>query len=229
MDLNEITTLKKFLGDAILQKGCGLYLPKFSGPVELKSDQNSPVPLVYPGNTFSDRDAKSALHVSSLLGHVLDPDKIQLKDATSFSTNGTPQTFFLFGSRSNQATMWVIDQLATRKLFRFNFGAEWQIICEDKKVFSIHDPSQLGRGEYEDKTDWGVVGRLSGQQGTAFVIAGLGGRATEGCGLYFSLNWQELYNRYKKKDFAVVLKFPPPIDPNNFETVAWYGNGISQP
>ena len=224
MNPNDIPILKSFLGDTVLTKGCGLYLPKFSGPVELKSDQNAPAPLVYPGYTFSDRDAKSALHVASLLGHILDPDKISLKEASNFSPNGSAQTVFLFGSRSNQATMWAVQNLGKRKLFRFQFGLDWQIIGEGHEVFSIPDPSQLARGEYASRTDWGVVGRLSGPQGTAFVFAGLGGRATEGCGRYFALNWRELYDRYKDKDFAVILKFTPPVDPNNYEAVSWYGD-----
>jgi len=224
MNSNDIETLKKFLGEGALGKGCSLYLPKFSGKVELKSDKDTASPLKYAGDTFSERDVRSAHYVTTVLGHVLDTNQIQVKEPATFSENGA-QMSFLFGSRSNLATQWAVEHLLERKLFSLEFGAEWRIKCEDGKVFSLTDPSQLDRGAYESKNDYGVIGRRNRPEGSVFMIAGLGGRATEGCGYYFSLHWKDLYERYKDKDFAVVLSFAPPIDPKNAEPVAWYGNG----
>ena len=225
MNSNDITTLRKFLGGEALEKGCSLYLPKFSGKVELKSDQNATSPLKYAGDTFSERDVKSAHYVTTVLGHILDTNQIQVKEPAAFSEDVEQQTSFLFGSRSNLATQWAIENFVAAKLFSFEFGAEWRIKCEDGKVFSLADPSQLDRGAYESRTDYGVIGRMSGPKNSVFVIAGLGGRATEGCGYYFSHHWKDLYERYQNKDFAVVLSFAPPVDPKKPTPEAWYGNG----
>jgi hypothetical protein len=71
------------------------------------------------------------------------------------------------------------------------------------------------------QTDYGVVARFRGMRNRLFVIAGLGSRATEGCGYYFSHHWLALSKRFQEDDFAVVLRFPPPLDPVHCEPVAW--------
>jgi hypothetical protein len=47
--------------------------------------------------------------------------------------------------------------------------------------------------------------------GSVFIIAGLGGRATEGCGYFFLRNWNDLFKKFGRSDFAVILKFPSPF------------------
>lgn len=224
MHSDDIATLKKFLGEGSLGKGCGLYLPKFSGQVKLKSEKDTASPLTYAGDTFSERDVRSAHYITTILGRVLDTNQIQVREPATFATDAA-QTSFLFGSRSNSATQWAVGHLSKGKLFGLEFDDEWRIRCNDGKVFALADPSRLDRGAYESKNDYGVICRLNRPGGSVFMIVGLGGRATEGCGYYFSLHWKELYERYKDRDFAVVLSFAPPIDPKQSTPVAWYGDG----
>ena len=227
MEHAEISELQTFLGDGILTSGCGLYLPRFSGKVELAADPSAPQSLRYGGGTYSERDAKAAFYVTSVLGHVLDSDKIQLEEVADFSpASGLPhKTAFLFGSRSNRVTRWATENLPESSLFEFEFGERWQIKCKDGSVYSMPDPSKLETGTYSLETDYGVVSRLSvkGTGERLFVLAGLGSRATEGCGHYFSRHWRELARSYGDNDFAVILKFQPPLDPTKYEPIAWFG------
>mgnify|MGYP000583698694 CR=1 FL=1 len=215
MQANEYTELRSFIGSTSVNAGCNLFLPAFSGPVSLSQPA-----LQYPGGIFSERDAKSALYVSSLLGQVFEYDQVQVEEAKN---NPLPiGTSFLFGSRSNQITQWVLQNQVGSKLFNFNYGADWQIVGKDGRVFSLTDPSTLSRAAYEQKTDYGVVSRVSTFEGQCFVIAGLGGRATEGCGYYFARNWKSLFQKYGQQDFAVILEFSPPLDPKKSKVVAEY-------
>ncbi len=226
MQFTEISDLQTFLGPQILNSGCSLYLPRFLGDVQLTPDPNSPSPLQYAGGTFSERDAKAAFYITSVLGRILDSDQISLEEASNFTPGPVLKTAFVFGSRSNQVTMWATDSQPTGKFFKFDFGEQWQIRCEDGSVFSIPDPSKLEKGSYLTQTDYGVVSRLSlpGTSDGLFVIAGLGSRATEGCGYYFSRHWRELFEKYGEHDFAVILRFAPPLEATNSEPIAWFGD-----
>lgn len=228
MQNSEINELQIFLGAGILNSGCGLYLPRFYGNVALAADTGEHPPLQYGGGTYSERDAKAAFYITSVLGHVLDLDKIQLEEASDFTPDAglAHKTAFLFGSRSNQVTIWATEKLPESGFFKFNFGDRWEIKCKDGTVYSILDPSKLEQGAYKNQTDYGVISRMkvpeTGER--LFVIAGLGSRATEGCGHYFSHHWRELFQRFGNNDFAVILKFSPPLDPEKYEPVAWFGD-----
>lgn len=230
MEYSEINELQTFLGPEVLNSGCNLYLPKFLGDVELTPDPGSPSPLQYAGGTFSERDAKAAFYITSILGHVLDSDQIRLEEASKFSpTSVTMQkTAFVFGSRSNQVTMWATDKLPTGKFCKFEFDHHWRIRCADGRVFSVSDPSKLETGAYLNQTDYGVISRLSvpGSGDRLFVIAGLGSRATEGCGYYFSRHWRQLFEKYGENDFAMILQFSPPLDATKSEPIAWFGDEV---
>ena len=230
MQYSDTNELQEFLGADILNYGCSLYLPKFFGGGTLKTDSRSPQSLEYAGSTYSERDAKAAFHITSVLGHILDLDKIKLEDISDVmpGLDQTHKTAFLFGSRSNKLTIWATENLPTNDFFKFSFGDRWEIRCKDGSVYSIPDPSKLDRGQYTDETDYGVVSRLSipNSKERLFVIAGLGSRATEGCGYYFSNHWQELFQRFGNNDFAVILKFTPPLTPENHEPIAWFGDSV---
>lgn len=224
--------LRSFLGADAPDANCALYLPEFHGTVDLTVRADSGSGLRYPGRTVSERDARAAFHVSSLLGHVLGPDRIHLGRATDFEPSAEgPQAAFLFGSRSNLATQRAIEALGTDSLIRFEFGEVWRIRCRDGSTFSLPDPSKLDRGAYEQQTDYGVVARLRdpGSQRRVFLIAGLGSRATEGGGRYFALHWQDLDRRFQDRDFAVILEFPPPLDPQRYREVRALREGTPEP
>ncbi len=227
MEHSEINELQAFLGAGVLNSGCGLYLPRFSGKVALTADTSAPSPLQYGGSTYSERDARAAFYITSVLGHLLDSDKIQLEEASDFTPDSglAHKTAFLFGSRSNQVTMWATENLPESALFKFEFGERWQIKCKDGSIYELPDPSKLERGAYANETDYGVISRLTvpetGER--LFVIAGLGSRATEGCGHAFSRHWRQFFQRYGDNDFAVIFRFSPPLDPEKYEPIAWFG------
>jgi hypothetical protein len=231
MDYSKINELQEFLGANILTHGCNLYLPKFQGKVVSTTGSGGALPLQYPGGTYSERDAKAALHITSVLGQVLDSDKINLENTSEFTPSFDlfHKTAFLFGSRSNNLTIWATQNLPANKFFKFVFGDRWEIQCENGPTYSLPDPSKLERGEYANQTDYGVISRLTVPESNErlYVIAGLGSRATEGCGYYFSNHWRELFQKYGSNDFAVILKFSPPLDPEKHKSIAWFGDTVN--
>jgi hypothetical protein len=229
MTASETRQLRQFFGLNGGGEECRLYLPTFSGPVNLEvgpshttrtAKPRRTVDLRYPGHSFADRDAKAASYVTSILSHVVELDNILWEEAKAYKP-GRPGTVFLFGSRSNQAAEWVTGDSALGRFFRFKFGRKWSIRAGGQ-VFSLPAPNNLTREEYEHETDYGVIARCREPRGDShvFLIAGLGSRATEGCGYYLTREWKDLTRRFKNKDFAVILKFSPPIDPRRAEEVA---------
>jgi hypothetical protein len=185
------------------------------------------VALRYPGRAFADRDARAAFYVTSILSRAVDCNNIRWEEAATY-TPGQPGTVFLFGSRSNQATQWATGPSNLGKFIQFDFGRQWSIRARND-VFSLSAPDKLSREQYEQKTDYGVIGRFWGIDGSAvFLIAGLGSRATEGCGYYLAKRWKELATRFPTVDFAVVLKFDPPIDPRRGEEIAAFDANPAQ-
>lgn len=205
-----------------------LFLPRFAGTVKLESAEPGPAPLRYPGHTFSERDTRAALFVQALLGSVLHPSRIRLEDASGTDSDRIDAlgagSVFLFGSRSNPLTQWALANRAPSKFFEFDFRNDWTIRTRDGKTFSTPDPSNLKQEEYRSHADYGVMARffdpLAGM--TFFILAGLGSRATEGCGQFLAGNWQVLSEEYEDQDFAVVLEFSPPVDASNCVRVAQY-------
>jgi hypothetical protein len=219
--------LAGFLGVQKENEHALLFLPRFAGAVKLESEPGS-APLRYPGHTFSERDTRAAFFVQAMLGSVLDPSRIRLEDATGTDSDRIDAlgagSVFLFGSRSNPLTQWALANRAPSKFFEIDFGNDWTIRTRDGKTFSTPDPSNLKQEEYCSHADYGVMARffdpLAGM--TFFILAGLGGRATEGCGQFLAENWQVLAQEYEDQDFAVVLEFSPPVDPSNYVKVAQY-------
>jgi len=228
MEYSNTNELQEFLGANILNHGCNLYLPRFLGEVVSTTSSSAALPLQYPGGTYSERDAKAAFHITSVLGQVLDSGKISFENISDFtpSFDLLHKTAFLFGSRSNNLTIWATENIPANKFFKFVFGDTWEIQCENGKTYSMPDPSKLDRGQYTNQTDYGVISKLSvpGSEEHLFVIAGLGSRATEGCGYYFSNHWQKLFQRFGNNDFAVILKFSPPLAPEKHKPIAWFGD-----
>jgi hypothetical protein len=206
--------------------GVDFCLPRFGSSLENPAHLWGPPDnsFGYPSATVAERDARSAFHVMSAVGGAVDDKAIAFTEPREFvkHSEGT-RTAFIFGSRSNEAVGWLVAHARDPSLVRFKFGKKWTIIARDDK-FSISDPSKLTPEEYLSRTDYGVVARLSlrDRPGPAFLIAGLGGRATEGCGIFLARNWAGLQQRFGDKDFAVVLEFPPPVSPESHKPVASY-------
>jgi len=193
-----------------------LVLPEFSGPVVL-SGNSVASNLSYRGNTFAERDARAASYVQSLLDRIVDAGNVTVEPARPEIQQ--QDVAFLFGSRSNCATQAALQNLHP-SLFQFEFTDTWTIQCGGQR-FSLPDPSTMDPASYAATDDYGVVARVQPLLGApVFFIAGLGGRATEGCGYYFRENWQELAAKFGSADFAVVLRFPAPFDLARIECVA---------
>jgi hypothetical protein len=162
----------------------------------------------YPGETFAREDAEAAIHIINLLSRVTPPDQIRL----TVLHNGVPNDythFFLFGSKSNRLVPAV--QKEFQEKFEFNFSdREWTI--KDKEYgypYSVHAPDKLGMVAYRDRDDYGVIQKVRADDRVYFLLAGLGSRATQGCGWYLYRKWQQ---HLTEKDFAILLKFPGGLD-----------------
>jgi hypothetical protein len=208
--------LRAFLHAPESSRRFRLLLPEFHGSVML-NEEPAPSSFSYGGNTFAERDARAASHVQTLLDQVVDVGNVILEGASARVEQG--DIAFLFGSRSNRATQAFLEQWPTT-LFRFEFAERWTVVCAGQR-FSLDDPTILSPGLYEAADDYGVIARIrSSGHAPVFMIAGLGGRATEGCGLYFREHWGELDRAYGSQDFALVLRFPAPFEMGRVERVA---------
>lgn len=199
--------LRAFLHAPESDRRFRLLLPEFGGPAKLDSDPPAS-DFSYQGHTFAERDARAASHVQALLDRVVDIGNVTLESATP--TIQTQDVSFLFGSRSNRSTQALLQDLHTN-LFQFEFSDNWSILCAGKR-FSLPDPTLLTTTQYAVANDYGVIARVRSAGSPIFMIAGLGGRATEGCGLYFRKHWEDLDRQFGTQDFAVVLQFLAPFD-----------------
>lgn len=210
-------SLRAFLHAPQSSQRFRLVLPDFGGSAKLN---NAPAAsnFFYRGATFAERDARAASHIQALLDLVVDAGNVTLAGA-SLGIEQQQEISFLFGSRSNSATQTLLQKLPN-SLFQFNFSQSWSISCAGQS-FSLPDPTVLEPTQYAAGDDYGVIARLhSPVQAPVFMIAGLGGRATEGCGLYFRDHWEDLNRSFGLQEFALVLRFPAPFELNHVEIAA---------
>ncbi|MER2266093.1 hypothetical protein [Methylobacterium oxalidis] len=193
-----------------------LCLPHFDRAVAGSSEADA---FVYPSNALAERDVRSAFHVQRLASEAGAEVRFISPDALARELDSTASgeaTSVVFGSRSNPALGRVLGSTVLRHLMEFEFGSEWVIRLKDGSRYSLDDPSKLSRDAYAAKVDFGVVAgctAAAGSAGSLFVVAGLGGRATEGCGIYLQREWRSLADRAGGRAFAAVLRFDPPINP----------------
>lgn len=191
---------------------CELVVPSFVKAVPRGED---PLPFdskgryIFPGETFARSDIQAALSVRDLLIQVVPAARIKLVPQHEWKWEGKTN-LFLFGSKSNPAVSSVLREFSNR--FKFHYERDrWTIIDAERGLqYSMQAPHQLSPGAYSDTEDFGVIQKLSAAgEPTKFVIAGLGSRATEGCGRYLTDNWRRLLNEFGQKAFAIVLRFAP--------------------
>ncbi len=209
--------LKEFIAANGVASECRLMLPHFTGTA-IMAEGNMPDALVYRGFTFAERDSRAAFYVHSLIGPIFAPEKLAIQSAVPGQP--VPNIAFLFGSRSNPVTQEILKN-SGQGLFEFEFGPAWKIRCSGAE-FSVPDPSRLMDPlQYQNSTDYAVVARIHDGEGRVFfVIAGLGGRATEGAARFFVNNWRSLASSFGQDDFAAVLEFAAPFDMNRCQVVA---------
>ena len=206
--------LRSFLGAEHPQAECRLVLPHFAGPAALDSGATLSPALTYRGATFAERDSRAAFHVQSLVSQIFEADRISIEAAVT--GKAVAPTTFLFGSRSN---VLVEERKSSYEhLFHFEFDDNWRICCGGQ-TFSMPDPSKIDPLQYQNTTDYGVVARLFISGGPVFMVAGLGGRATEGAAYYLRKHWQTLLNQSQNRDQFVVLRFDPPFEVSKSQIV----------
>lgn len=207
--------IAQFLGLG-LQPTLRLCLPRFRQGVVGARDGD---PFRYPSNAYAERDVRSALHVHSLASEAgaavgfISPDDLATDLASS---EPDAATSVVFSSRSNSALDEVLGSTGLQFIFDFDFGSQWAIRLADGARYALDDPSKLSRDEYSARIDYGVVAgcrSAGGRSRSVFMVAGLGGRATEGCGLYLQRRWRWLADQVGDRAFAAVLRFDPPVDP----------------
>jgi hypothetical protein len=175
----------------------------------------------YPSYAMAERDVRSAIHVQRLASDAgaeidfISPDELAGEIRRRNSMKGLPATI-VFGSRSNTAFLEVLAHSPLGQLVEFEFADEWTIRTNDGSSYSLPDPSRMSRAVYAAKTDYGIVGWTADSGTSHIVVAGLGGRATEGCGLYLQRNWAKLAESASSRPFVALLRFDPPIDPANY-------------
>ena len=192
------------------QRSLALCLPRFTGAQLPTGD------LSYSGFVHADRDVRSAHHIDELVrGTKATVEIVTPEEAIAALTQrDRSQTLFIFGSRSNAALSTVVTKSRLSELVKFSFDDKWSIRTREDKTYSLRDPSKMNQKAYTAATDYGVVaGLLDDENPPIFVVAGLGGRATEGCGQYLRNNWLGIADRAKGRSFAVLLEFPPPVAP----------------
>jgi hypothetical protein len=178
---------------------------------------------MYPSYALAERDVRSANHVQRLAHQAgaevsyISPN--ELTDQIQGQPWGSLPSTVLFGSRSNTACTDFLQSSSIGQLVSFEFGDKWTIRTRNNNSYSLIDPSHLTREEYAANIDYGIVGRAAVSGRSRFIIAGLGGRATEGCGLYLQKNWASLADQAQDKAFVAVLRFDPPVDPANHQLV----------
>src|SRR6185503_10406980 len=179
----------------------------------------------YRGPTFATADVNSAWSIASLVSRVLPAGKIQIVSNDDIANAATSHKF-VFGSQSSEILRGVLELFEPE--FEFDYkpaDAPGHWVIRDKKTgncYAIQQPNDLDYDTYMKTTDYGVIQKfrdpVSGR--VYFLIAGLGSRATEGCGYFLADHWSELLHEFGDKDFGIVVMFPKSLGPREGNRVA---------
>jgi hypothetical protein len=224
---NRITT---FLS---LQEGssCGLLLPHWilglpgkagdeANRKGLEGDQ-----YYYRGPTFATADVNSAWSIASLLGKVLPSDRIQILSNDDVKNVATSHKF-VFGSQSSEILHGVLELFEPEFAFDYKpADAPGYWVIRDKKTgncYEIEQPNNLDYDTYMRTTDYGVIQKFTdaASHRVYFLIAGLGSRATEGCGYFLRDHWAELLHEFGSQDFGIIVMFPKSLGPHEGKRLA---------
>ncbi len=172
----------------------------------------------YRGPTFATADVSSAWNIVNLVGSVLAPEKIQIRSNDDVK-NVTASHRFVFGSQSSGILAGVLELFEPEFSFDYapvDFPGCW--VIRDRKTgtcYTIRKPNDLDYNDYLATTDYGVIQKFTDptSKRVYFLIAGLGSRATEGCGCFLCDHWSELLHEFGSQDFGIVVKFPQNLGP----------------
>ncbi len=203
------------VGEVDVKQGGTYVFPANPGPITVKVEPPPPMTFVFPGDTHAREDVESVVDVFGLLSRIADPAEISILDSTDQRSDVTH--WFLFGSRSNKIVASLLTNYSER--FRFDYGKKWpgkwsleEVSAEGNEpvVHSVDAPSGLGKLEYAEREDFGIIEKIVDPPSNRvfFIIAGLGSRATRGCGWWLAMNWGELVREFGAQGFGIVLRFP---------------------
>lgn len=178
----------------------------------------------YRGPTFATADVNSAWSITDLMGRVLPADHIQIRSNDDIEHAATSHKF-VFGSQSSTILRGVLELFQPE--FEFDYkpkDAPGHWVIRDTKFgncYEIHEPHHLDYDEFEATTDYGVIQKFSDTESgrVYFLIAGLGSRATEGCGYFLRDHWSDLLREFGSKDFGIVVMFPKNLGPHEGKRV----------
>ena len=182
-----------------------------ASPHEIQVTVEPPETFVFPGDTHARDDVEAAWDIIGLLTRVARPSEIGFYK----STNQQDVThWFLFGSRSNSIVASLLENYSPRFGFRYT-NTEWFLDELDDKGHIIEPtnkipaPHSLGAKDYANQDDLGIIEKITDESGRVFlIIAGLGSRATRGCGRYLAAHWEDLVTQFGAQDFGIMLRFP---------------------
>jgi len=174
------------------------------------------VSYCYPGETFSVRDTRSAFDVLRLVSQIADPSRIHLRTATDLEEGPQCTHWFLFGSKSNSKVAYMLKNYSTSFQFDYdpldNPGC-WMLKDLEMEIdYLLQSPNTSKRGEYDTSEDFGIIEKVVDDGKVFFLVAGLGDRATRGCGWYLYEKWKELFDEFGNKSFRIILRFPAGLE-----------------
>lgn len=176
-------------------------------------------PFRFPGESFARADVEAAAGVMRLLNRVTSPRKISIIPRVE-AKDPRHSHVFLFGSKSNPSVAYVLREFSKRFQFEYEPARKpdsWIFKdSETGKEYIVTAPNRLDLDQYQDTEDYGVIQKVrkAGDKRVFFILAGLGSRATHGCGLYLEDHWEDLLKEHGDRDFAVVLRFPAGLGPS---------------
>jgi hypothetical protein len=191
---------------------------KLSAPIPITVMVKPEDTFVFPGETYARDDIEAARDIESLLFQIAKPENVRVYQSPQ--QDGVTH-WFLFGSLSSRYVENVLRNYSPRFGFR-RLKDKW---CLDEldsagnviePTNEIPVPYSLGQRDYAKQEDLGIIEKITDPENgrVFFIIAGLGSRATRGCGWYLSQRWSQLLKQNGSKDFGVILRFPGDLPPS---------------
>jgi len=169
----------------------------------------------YRGATFATADVNAALPLMKLLSHVVPEERIRLASNMEVDLGKVGEShWFIFGSESSNVLKGVLER--SKPSFEFEWAPPnqrgyWLIRdLENENCYRVRTPTDLDIEAFNAQTDYGVVQKIvdPANDRVYFLIAGLGSRATQGCGKYLAERWEDLLHEFGQEEFGIVLRFP---------------------
>lgn len=173
----------------------------------------------YLGVMLAQTDVKAALYVLRLLQHVVPIESVALREAGTREEDDATHQFY-FGSRSHANVQGLLRVDSDFRLHYKHEAFDGCWLIEDrrrKKAYVVEAPYRLQSREFHQRDDFGLIEKIvDSQTGRVFfVLAGLGDRATLGCGYFLWDRWEQLLKLHPTGSFAQLLHVPGSLLPSH--------------